>query len=105
MIGQVEAVQALGHRLLRVTVSGVGEPLHNHRVVQEFVRECHARRLAPSLTTSGGPLPRLREWLHAPHNGLTISVHAGSEPVRARMVPHGPALEPLFALLHEEARR
>ena len=79
MIEQVEAVQALGHTLARVTVSGVGEPLHNHHVVQEFVRACHARGLAPSLTTSGGPLPRLREWLHAPHNGLTISIHAGSE--------------------------
>jgi 23S rRNA (adenine2503-C2)-methyltransferase len=105
MLGQVDAVRALGHGLARVTVSGVGEPLHNHRVVQEFVRACHARRVAPSLTTSGGPLPRLREWLHAPHNGVTISVHAGSEATRARMVPHGPALEPLFALLHEEAPR
>jgi 23S rRNA (adenine2503-C2)-methyltransferase len=105
MVEQVDAVQALGHRLQRVTVSGVGEPLHNPRVVQEFVRACHARGLAPSLTTSGGPLPRLREWLHAPHNGLTISIHAGNEAVRARMVPHGPALEPLFALLHDEAPR
>ena len=105
MIGQVDAVQALGHRLARVTVSGVGEPLHNDEVVHEFVRACHARGLAPSLTTSGGPLPRLARWLHAPHNGLTISVHSGSEATRARMVPKGPALEPLFALLHAEAPR
>ena len=47
--------------------------------------------IGPSLTTSGGPLPRLREWLHAPHNGLTLSVHAGSEAVRARLVPKAPA--------------
>ena len=105
MVGQMDAVRALGHRVLRVTMSGVGEPLHNHHAAQEFVRACHARGIAPSLTTSGGPLARLREWLHAPHNGLTISVHAGSEPVRARMVPHGPALEPLFALLQDEVPR
>jgi 23S rRNA (adenine2503-C2)-methyltransferase len=105
MVGQVEAVQALGHSLARVTVSGVGEPLHNDEVVHAFVRACHARGLAPSLTTSGGPLPKLARWLHAPHNGLTISVHSGSEPVRARMVPKGPALDPLFALLREEAGR
>src|SRR5262249_7708531 len=74
-------------------------------VVSEFVRHCHGAGLAPSLTTSGGPLPRLRHWLHAAHNGLTISVHAGSEAVRARTVPKGPALEPLFAALHEEAPR
>lgn len=105
MIGQVEAVQALGHALARVTVSGVGEPLHNHRVVRAFVDHCRARRLWPSLTTSGGPLPRLRQWLHGPHNGLTISVHAGTEPARARMVPGGPPLGELFAALGEELPR
>jgi len=105
LIGQVEAVQALGHELRRVTVSGVGEPLHNHDAVESFVRHCHGVGLAPSLTTSGGPLPRLRQWLHAPHNGLTISVHAGSEATRARTVPKGPALAALFAALYEEAPR
>jgi 23S rRNA (adenine2503-C2)-methyltransferase len=105
LIGQVEAVQALGHGLRRVTVSGVGEPLHNHDVVAAFVRHCHSVGLAPSLTTSGGPLPRLRQWLHAPHNGLTISVHAGSEATRAQTVPKGPALAALFAALYEEAPR
>jgi 23S rRNA (adenine2503-C2)-methyltransferase len=54
-----------------------------------------------SLTSSGGPLARLAEWLPAPHNGLTLSVHAGSEATRARLVPRGPALAPLFALLAE----
>ncbi|MGZ5969214.1 MAG: hypothetical protein ACXWP4_16185, partial [Polyangiales bacterium] len=50
-----------------------------------------------------GPLPRLREWLRTePHQGITISVHAGTEPTRARMVPRGPDLESLFALLREE---
>ena len=105
MIGQVDAVQALGHTLTRVTVSGVGEPLHNHAVVQAFVEHCRARRLWPSLTTSGGPLPRLRHWLHAAHNGLTISVHAGTEPTRARMVPGGPSLGDLFGALIEELPR
>jgi 23S rRNA (adenine2503-C2)-methyltransferase len=105
LIGQVEAVQALGHTLRRVTVSGVGEPLHNHEAVAAFVRHCQGAGLGPSLTTSGGPLPRLRQWLHAPHNGLTISVHAGTEATRARTVPKGPALEALFAALYEEAPR
>jgi 23S rRNA (adenine2503-C2)-methyltransferase len=105
MIGQVDAVQALGLALARVTVSGVGEPLHNHAVVQQFVEHCRARRLWPSLTTSGGPLPRLREWLHGAHNGLTISVHAGTEETRARMVPGGPSLTDLFGVLGEELPR
>jgi 23S rRNA (adenine2503-C2)-methyltransferase len=105
LVGQVAAVQALGRRLARVTVSGVGEPLHNHAVVRAFVEHCRTQRIWPSLTTSGGPLHRLREWLHSAHNGLTISVHAGSEPVRARMVPNGPALAPLFDVLGAELPR
>lgn len=101
LIAQVEVVERrLGTRLSRVTVSGVGEPLHNAERVVDFVRWCHARGTPASLTTSGGPLPRLDEFLRAvPHNGITISVHAGSEAVRARMVPNAPALEPLFATI------
>jgi 23S rRNA (adenine2503-C2)-methyltransferase len=100
--GQVEQVRARGLDVRHVTVSGVGEPLHNHEHVRTFVERCRAAQLKPSLTTSGGPLTRLREWLHAPHNGLTISVHAGREETRARLVPKAPPLAPLFALLAEE---
>lgn len=99
--GQVEAVRALGHSVKRVTVSGVGEPLHNHHNVHALVLRCRAESIGPSLTTSGGPLARLAEWLHLPHNGLTISVHAGHEATRARLVPRGPALSPLFSTLGE----
>ena len=105
LVGQVEAVRALGLTLARVTLSGVGEPLHNHAAVLSFFAWCRQQRLGVSVTTSGGPLSRLAEWLHAPHNGLTISVHAGSEQMRARLVPKGPALEPLFALLAGEISR
>jgi len=97
--GQVEGARGLGHHVSRVTVSGVGEPLHNHDQVRAFVLRCREQRVGPSLTTSGGPLPRLSEWLALPHNGLTISVHAGSEATRAALVPKGPALAPLFELL------
>lgn len=104
MCGQVEAIEALGHRVARVTVSGVGEPLHNASV-PAFLRWCRDRKIAPSVTTSGGPLARLRETIHLPHNGLTISIHAGTEQTRARTVPRGPALDPLFAVLEEEVPR
>jgi 23S rRNA (adenine2503-C2)-methyltransferase len=100
--GQVAAVQELGVTVARTTVSGVGEPLHNHRNVAAFVERCRSVRIAPSLTTSGGPIERLAEWLHLPHNGLTLSVHAGTEAVRARLVPRAPTLEALFACLSAE---
>jgi 23S rRNA (adenine2503-C2)-methyltransferase len=99
--GQVEHVRARGLTVSRVTVSGVGEPLHNHQHVRSFVERCRVERILPSLTTSGGPLGRLREWLAFPHNGLTISVHAGQEQTRAQLVPNGPALAPLFELLRD----
>lgn len=102
LIGQIDAIVALGHRVERVTLSGVGEPLHNWAAALELMRSCRERRIAPSLTTSGGPLTRLSEALHAPHNGLTISVHAGTEPVRAKLVPHAPPLAPLYDLLRNQ---
>lgn len=109
LTGQLERIASLvieqGHTIVRATVSGVGEPLHNHRAVLDFVSWCRARGIGPSLTTSGGPLSRLREWIHAHHNGLTISVHSGTEEVRARAVPRGPALQDLFDTLYEETAR
>jgi 23S rRNA (adenine2503-C2)-methyltransferase len=69
-----------------------------------MVAHCHARGTPASITTSGGPLARLEAWLTPPpdgplHNGITVSVHAGSDAVRARMVPHGPPLDALFDVL------
>jgi 23S rRNA (adenine2503-C2)-methyltransferase len=95
--------------IVRLTVSGSGEPLHNDDAVRAFVGACHPRTPV-SVTTSGAPLARLAWWIAPPsdgpfHNGLTISVHAGTETTRARLVPKGPALEPLFALLAREVPR
>jgi 23S rRNA (adenine2503-C2)-methyltransferase len=100
--GQVTAVRSLGLTVRRTTVSGVGEPLHNHDAVRDFVLQCRREGIGPSLTSSGGPIARLREWLHLPHNGLTLSVHAGRAETRARMVPKGPSLDELYACLQEE---
>ena len=102
LIGQVTAVRALGHDVARVTVSGVGEPLHNIDAVDDLVRWCRDHRIGPSLTTSGGPTARLARALALPHNGLTISTHAGTEETRARMVPRGPTLAALFDTLAAE---
>ncbi len=105
LVGQIEAVRAEGLSIERVTVSGVGEPLHNLGAVAKLVAYCRSQRIGPSVTTSGGPLDRLRELVALPHNGLTISVHAGTEPTRALLVPRGPSLEHLYAVLAEEIPR
>jgi 23S rRNA (adenine2503-C2)-methyltransferase len=96
---QLALVRARGLPVKRVTVSGVGEPLHNQRAVVDFVLRCRREQVAPSLTTSGGPIARLVEWFALPHNGLTLSVHAGSEQARARLVPRGPSLRELASCL------
>jgi 23S rRNA (adenine2503-C2)-methyltransferase len=102
LCAQVELVRELAPSLARVTVSGVGEPLHAPDVPR-FVAWAREGGLGVSLTTSGGPLPRLRTFLRdVPHRGLTISVHAGTEPTRARLVPKGPPLHALFDALREE---
>lgn len=96
---QVTEARALGLVVSRVTVSGIGEPLHNARAVFPFLERCREERIAPSLTTSGGPIARLSELLLLPHNGVTLSVHAGREPTRARLVPHAPSLAQLVSCL------
>lgn len=104
MIDALELVEAEGHPIERVTLSGSGEPLHAHEACLEMVERCRARGTPASITTSGGPLARLGTWL-APlpdgpsHNGITISVHAGTEAVRAQLVPHGPPLGGLFDVI------
>ena len=102
---QLDTVRALGHDVARLTVSGVGEPLHAYEAVVPFLRAMHRAGTKASLTTSGGPLPRLVTMLEEPHNGVTISVHAGTESTRARLVPKGPALAPLFSTLEDTVPR
>jgi 23S rRNA (adenine2503-C2)-methyltransferase len=102
---QIDAVRAVAKGVERITLSGVGEPLHCPDAA-ELVRWARREALRASVTTSGGPLPRLAEWLlEVPHHGITISVHAGSEGARARLVPKGPSLDALFSALREVVPR
>lgn len=110
MIAQVECIESLGHVLEGVTVSGVGEPLHNASRVEQFVAYCSLRGTPASVTTSGGPIEKLQNWLENegvsfPHRGLTISVHAGTEAARARLVPKAPSLSELYAALERALPR
>lgn len=102
LVEQVEQVRASHGALKRVTVSGVGEPLHNAEALGHFLLWCRDARLGMSLTTSGGTPSQLRRWLGLPHNGLTLSVHAGTEPTRARLVPRAPRLQQLYEVLEEQ---
>jgi 23S rRNA (adenine2503-C2)-methyltransferase len=98
---QLATARKRGATPQRVTVSGIGEPLHNSQAVAEFIEECRRQRLPVSLTTTGAPLSALREFLRLGHNGLMLSLHAGTAATHRRLVPRGPDLDALWALLEE----
>lgn len=82
-----------------LTLSGIGEPLHNSSVTREFLLSSQARGLPVSLTTIGAPLQKLEEFLLLPHNGLMLSLHAGMASTHKRLIPRGPEFTDLFSLL------
>ncbi|BCR04581.1 radical SAM protein [Desulfuromonas versatilis] len=96
---QVDEAGRRGHRPRRITLSGIGEPLHNPAAVARFITLSATEGLPVSLTTTGHPLARLEEFLHLPHNGLMLSLHAGSSALHRRLVPHGADFEELWAVL------
>lgn len=102
LLVQVEAAKVRGYPLQRVTVSGVGEPLLNSQAVASFVDVCRRLKVPVSLTTTGSPLPVLREFLRLPHNGLMLSLHAGTAGTHRRLIPHGPEMGALWSLLEDE---
>src|SRR5690606_8501940 len=54
LCAEVQLVRARGHQIARVTLSGVGEPLHNFGPVVAFLDWAAKEGLRVSLTTSGG---------------------------------------------------
>ena len=99
MLLQVEIAWEKGLRPVRITVSGVGEPLHNFSSLLAFMDLCTERGLPLSLTTTGSPLQRLSAILGLPHNGLMVSVHAGTAETHGRLIPRGPDFEQLWGVL------
>jgi 23S rRNA (adenine2503-C2)-methyltransferase len=98
---QVEGARALGIEPKRLTLSGVGEPLHNFSAVQKFLEGCRSLNLPLSLTTTGSPATLFREMILLPHNGLMLSLHAGRTATHRRLIPRGAALVDLLSVLEE----
>jgi len=105
---QVEQARRHGHTIARLTLSGIGEPLHNLDTVSAFVHACHAQSLPVSLTTTGSPPQHLAELLALPHNGVMLSLHAGSADCHRRLLPHAADLDmlwPTFCTIMESMSR
>jgi len=99
---QVDAGRQMGCEPLRLTLSGIGEPLQNFPVVARFLETQQTAGLPVSLTSCGAPLQRLESVLRLPHNGLMLSLHAGTAATHRRLVPHGPDWRGLWRLLQRK---
>lgn len=95
---QLLSARQKGFEPARLTISGIGEPLHNWLVIKAFLDRCRERQLPVSVTTTGTPLERLAELLATEHNGVMLSLHAADSFTHRRLVPHGPDLAALDAL-------
>ncbi len=93
---QVTLAEARGLNPLRLTLSGIGEPLQNFSVVRAFL---DGSPRPVSLTTTGGPLKHLAEVFTLPHNGLMLSLHAGTPDLHRHLIPGAPNLIDLVALV------
>ena len=86
----------------RIAVAGIGEPLSNWKNVKEAFERFKREGLKVSFYTTGFPTKHLRELLHLPHAGVTISVHSLKEETRKYLMPHAGKLEEVVKVLEEE---
>lgn len=80
----------------RITLSGIGEPMDCMDTVEEFISEC---ALPVSVTTSVPCTSLLERLMTANHNGVMLSLHAGTQQVRSRLVPKAAGLDDIFDIL------
>lgn len=73
----------------RITVSGIGEPLHNFENLKLFIEYCRECGLKVSVTTTGSPVKKLDELLSLSHNGVMLSLHAGTQETHKKLIPFG----------------
>lgn len=100
MISQLAGAGRDGCRVRRITLSGIGEPLLNWANVQAFLAFCRRQELPVSVTTVGRPLPLLQEMLNMDHNGVMVSIHAGTAATHRRLIPRGPDFNDLWRMLN-----
>lgn len=100
LAAQVVQARETGLEPKRLTLSGIGEPLHNFSVVVRFMEDCRKIGLPVSLTTTGADLLSFSRLLLLDHNGVALSLHAGTGPVHRRLVPSGPVYDRIWDLLH-----
>lgn len=87
-----------------VAIAGIGEPSANADEVVKAVEMFKRKGLKVTVSTTGYPLEGFRELIRAPHDGLTISVHAVSKEKRERVFGVSVPLELVFGELESYFR-
>ena len=82
-----------------IAVAGIGEPSANADEVVKAVEMFKREGLKVTVSTTGYPIDGFRKLLRAPHDGLTISVHAVSEEKRRQIFGVSVPLEEIFSEL------
>ena len=82
-----------------IAVAGIGEPSANADEVVKAVEMFKREGLKVTVSTTGYPLEGFKKLLRAPHDGLTISVHAVSEEKRRQIFGVSVSLEEIFSEL------
>ena len=94
---QLQACYKQGIEPKRLTISGIGEPLHNLANLSCFIQKCRERDLPVSITTTGSPLKRVADLIRLPHNGIMFSLHSAVESTHTELIPNGPGTTALRA--------
>jgi 23S rRNA (adenine2503-C2)-methyltransferase len=109
---QLEQLQQSGREPRRLTISGIGEPLHNWENVRSFMSECQKQGLDVSVTTTGVAIQHLEELIRCATNGVMISLHAAQTEIHQHLIPNGPdfqqlcaEIERIYPLLSRRQRR
>lgn len=83
----------------RITISGIGEPMDNLDEVLRFMKESE---LPVSITTSVPDIEKLKILLKSKHNGVMLSLHAGTVKTHKKLIPKSVSLDDIFDALTEE---
>lgn len=109
---QLQSLRQSGREPRRLTISGIGEPLHNWENVRNFMVDCRKQGLEVSVTTTGVATLHLEELIKLSGNGVMISLHAARPEIHRQLIPNGPdfrllcaEIERIYPLLSRRRRR
>ncbi|ADU96388.1 Radical SAM domain protein [Thermovibrio ammonificans HB-1] len=88
-----------------IAIAGIGEPALNADSVVEAIGRFKKEGLKVTVSSTGCDLEGFRKLVEAPHNGLTISVHAVKPHIRERLFKLKQPIEKVLEVVEEHLER